>query len=181
MLTISLINQDFFDAETSEFIEYPDMEIQLEHSLISMSKWESLFEKPFLAPGQRSRDEVLSYIGCMILTPGIDSSVVNRLGNNELSLIDAYISSKQSATTFGDLPARNKSSGETITSELIYYWMVAFNIPFECQTWHLNRLFSLIRILNLKQEKPKKMSRAEISARNAELNAKRRAALGTSG
>ena len=110
----------------------------------------------------------------MILTPGIDPSIVDKFSNSDLRIVDEYIVSKQSATTFGDLPQRNKSSGETITSELVYYWMVAFNIPFECERWHMNRLFSLIRILNLKQDKPQKMSRNEIARRNAELNAQRR-------
>lgn len=182
MLELVIKEQEVFNSETNTFSTIGEtVTLQLEHSLVSMSKWEAIFEKPFLAAGERSREEVLTYIGCMILTPGIDPSVVNTFSNDELRRIDEYIVSKQSATTFGDLPKRNKSSGETITSELVYYWMVAFNIPFECQTWHLNRLFSLIRILNLKQEKPQKMSRAEIARRNSELNEKRKAALGTSG
>lgn len=181
MLKISLIDQEFFDSSTMEFVQYPDVELELEHSLLSMSKWEAIFEKPFLSGKERNREEALTYVSCMILTPGIDHSIVERFTQVELAMVNQYVTSKQSATTFGDLPSRNKSSGETITSELVYYWMVAFNIPFECQSWHINRLFSLIRICNLKQEKPKKMTKAEISARNAELNAQRRKELGTSG
>lgn len=182
MLELVIKEQEVFNAEDNTFSTTGwSGTIQLEHSLLSVSKWESNFEKPFLAKGEKTRDETLAYVGCMILTPGVDPSIVNQFSNYELKTVDEYIVSKQSATTFGDLPQRNKSSGETITSELIYYWMVAFNIPFECERWHLNRLFSLIRILNLKQEKPQKMSRNEIARRNAELNAQRKEALGTSG
>lgn len=182
MLELVIKEQEVFNSETNTFTATGwSGTLQLEHSLLSMSKWEAIFEKPFLAAGEKTREQTLAYVGCMILTPGIDPSIVDKFSNSDLRTVDEYIVSKQSATTFGDLPKRNKSSGETITSELVYYWMVAFNIPFECQTWHLNRLFSLIRILNLKQEKPTKMSRAELSRRNAELNEQRKAALGTSG
>ena len=182
MLELVIKEQEVFNAEDNTFSTTGwSGTLQLEHSLVSMSKWEAIFEKPFLAAGEKTREETLVYVGCMILTPGIDPNVANEFSNRDLRAVDEYIVSKQSATTFGDLPKRNKSSGETITSELVYYWMVAFNIPFECQTWHLNRLFSLIRILNLKQDKPQKMSRAEIARRNSELNEKRKAQLGTSG
>lgn len=182
MLELVIKEQEVFNSEDNTFTTNGwSGTLQLEHSLVSMSKWEAIFEKPFLSKGEKTREETLAYVGCMILTPGVNPNVVNHFSNYDLKLVDEYIVSKQSATTFGDLPERNKSSGEKITSELVYYWMVAFNIPFECESWHLNRLFSLIRILNLKQEKPKNMSRAEIARRNADLNAQRKAALGTTG
>jgi hypothetical protein len=154
----------------------------LEHSLISLSKWESIFEKPFLGPEPKTREEVLGYIKTMILTPDFPEDVLLKLSKSNFDEINAYIDSAQSATTFGVMPEqKHRSRGETITSELIYYWMVTFNIPFECESWHLNRLFSLIRICNLKNSKPKKMSRSELATRNRQLNEKRRAELGTSG
>jgi hypothetical protein len=97
-----------------------------------------------------------------------------------LDEINAYIEAKHTATTFSQMPAKT-GRGEIITSELLYYWMIAFNIPFECQHWHLNRLFSLIRICSIKNQPQKKMSRSEIAARNRELNAQRKAQLGTRG
>jgi hypothetical protein len=116
----------------------------------------------------------------MLLHDLDDENVIYRFSEKNLQKINDYIESPQSATTFGVMP-QQKSKGETITAELIYYWLVAFNIPFECETWHLNRLFSLIRICNIKNSPQKKMSRHEISNRNKELNARRKAELGTKG
>lgn len=180
MLKITIDSQEHFDEETSRFIEVGGVELELEHSLVSVSKWESIFQKPFLTAGEKSNEELAGYIEAMIVTPDFPPEVFSRLSQKNISDITDYIDSKQSATTFGKMPER-KGRGETITSELIYYWMVAFNIPFECENWHLNRLFSLIRICNMKNSKPKKMSKHEIAQRNRELNAQRRAELGTRG
>jgi hypothetical protein len=182
MLKITIGGDEFFDEEKQEFFTQNEMVLELEHSLVSLSKWESKFQKPFLAEDEKSVEELLWYVKFMILTPNYPENFWEHLSQENVDEINAYIESKQSATTFGDLPSTShRSRGERITSELIYYWMVVFNIPFETETWHLNRLFSLIRICNLKQQKPKKMSRQEIAQRNRELNAQRRAALGTSG
>jgi hypothetical protein len=116
----------------------------------------------------------------MIITPIFPRGIIDRLTQKNLDQINAYIESKESATTFGSMPER-KGRGEIITAELIYYWMVAFNIPFETEIWHLNRLFALIRICNIKNSKPKKMSRNELAARNRELNEQRKALYKTSG
>jgi hypothetical protein len=116
----------------------------------------------------------------MILNEDFPDDIISRLSQRNLDQINAYIESKESATTFGKLPEQ-KARGEIITSELIYYWMVAFTIPFECETWHLNRLFALVRICNIKNSKPKKMSKSELAMRNRELNAQRRAELNTRG
>ena len=119
--------------------------------------------------------------GSMIVTPDVDPDILYKCTQKNINEIQEYIDSSQSATTFGMMPER-RGPGEVITSELIYYWMVAFNIPFDCQHWHLNRLFSLVRICNIKNSKGgKKMSRTELAARNRDLNAQRRAALGSSG
>lgn len=180
MLRIIVVGDEYFNEETEEFESVGDFELELEHSLISLSKWESKYQKPFLSNSIKSQDEIIFYIRSMILTENYPENLFQRFTTENFTQINNYIESKESATTFGDMPER-RGREEVITSELIYYWMVAFTIPFECERWHLNRLFSLIRICNLKNSKPKKMSSSEIAARNRELNAKRRAEFGTSG
>jgi hypothetical protein len=180
MLRITIPKQEFYDEVEGKFIYSDYIELDLEHSLVSVSKWESKFEKPFLAPGTKTTEEVLDYIRAMIVTPNVPLDIVSKFGPDDIERVNDYIESKQSATTFGMMPKATGRS-ETISSELVYYWMVTYNIPFECETWHLNRLFSLIRICNVKSTKQKKMSRGQLAARNRELNAQRRAALGTTG
>lgn len=175
-----VIADEGFNEETQEFESLNEVVLELEHSLVSLSKWESEFQKPFLVSGSKTPEEIFGYLKAMILAPEVGPDVLSRLTQKNIDEIQRYIDSSQSATTFGNMPER-RGPGEVITSELIYYWMVAFNIPFECETWHLNRLFALIRICNIKNSPPKKMSRHEIAMRNRELNAKRRAELGTSG
>lgn len=180
MLRIIIEGDELFNEEDQSFFTVNDVVLELEHSLISVSKWESEYEKPFLSSGQKTAEEIFGYLKAMIVTPNVDPDVLYRCSQQTISQIQEYIESNQSATTFGSMPER-RGPGEVITSELVYYWMVSFNIPFECETWHLNRLFALIRICNIKNSKPKKMSRNEIAQRNRELNAKRKAELGTSG
>ena len=182
MLTVIVSGTEIYNEETEEFGSFDDFTLELEHSLISLSKWESKFQKPFLAKENKTAEETLWYVKAMILNPMYPTDLFQRLTQENLDEINAYIESSQSATTFGTMPdSKGRGSPETITSELIYYWMIAFNIPFETQYWHLNRLFSLIRICNTKQSKPRKMSKAEVAQRNRDLNAQRRAQLGTSG
>lgn len=180
MLKLIVEGDEFFDEATNMFSTVGDVTLTLEHSLVSLSKWESEFQKPFLAPGDKTSKEIFAYIQAMILTEDFDPDIIFRLDQDHLDQINAYIESKQSATTFGLMP-ETTGRGETITSELVYYWLVAFNIPFECQYWHLNRLFALIRICNIKNSPQKKMSRSEIAMRNRALNEQRRAQLGTTG
>jgi hypothetical protein len=180
MLTITVGATDVYDESADKFSTQGGVELQLEHSLVSLSKWESEFEKPFLGKGEKTREEVLSYIACMILSPNPPGDILQRLSKENVEVINRYIDRKMTATWFSEQPGAPRSR-EVITSELIYYWMTVFQIPFECETWHLNRLFTLIRICNVKQAKPKKMSRSEIAARNRELNAQRKAQLGTTG
>lgn len=181
MLTIIVDGDEYFNENTQTF-EYPEATVVLEfeHSLVSLSKWESKHEKPFLSANNKTPEEVLDYLQCMLLTEDVDKETLYRCSDKNLSDIQNYIQSGQTATTFGEMPGR-RGIGEVITSELIYYWMVSYNIPFECENWHLNRLFALIKICNIKSSKPKKMSRHEIANRNRELNAQRRAKYGTQG
>lgn len=180
MLSIIIEGDEFFDEETETFETVNNVTLHLEHSLISLSKWESKHEKPFLSAENKTAEEIIDYVKCMIVGELESDDVIYKLSEKNLKQINEYIESPQSATTFGAMPDK-KVKGETITSELVYYWLVAFNIPFECETWHLNRLFSLIRICNIKNSPGKKMSKHEIANRNRELNAARKAKLGTSG
>lgn len=180
MLRLTITGGEFFDEESSTFTQTPDYEIELEHSLLSLSKWESKFQKPFLSSTDKTSSEILSYIKLMVVDDNVDEKVFLKLSQENLISINEYINSSQSATTFGSMP-QSRGRGEVITSELIYYWLVAFNIPFECETWHLNRLFSLIRICNIKNSKPQKMNRQEAFERNRQLNEQRKAQLNTSG
>jgi hypothetical protein len=180
MLTITVGATDVYDEESGTFGDQGGVELQLEHSLVSLSKWESIYEKPFLGSINKTSEEVFSYVECMILTPNPPEEILKKLSQENIQEINEYIDRKMTATWFSEQPGAPKSR-EVITAELIYYWMTVFTIPFECENWHLNRLFTLIRICNVKQAKPKKMSRAEAGRRNRELNAQRKAQLGTNG
>lgn len=180
MLRLIIDEEEIFNEADQTFTTIGGITVDLEHSLLSLSKWESIHQKPFLANNDKTGAEIFDYLKAMVVTPDVDPDVLTRCSQQTLNRIQQYIDSPQSATTFGIMPER-RGPGETITSELIYYWLVTFNIPFECEKWHINRLFALIRICNIKNSKPKKMSRNEIAQRNRELNAQRRAKLGTSG
>jgi hypothetical protein len=181
VLTIRIGAESVFDEVTETFREEGGDELQLEHSLVSLSKWESEFEKPFLAEGERTQEEALGYIRCMVVSKDPPEDFLQKLSAEHLEKINAYVNQKMTATWFSDATPQTRRSGEVITAELIYYWMTVFHIDWEAQYWHLNRLFTLIRICNIKQDTPKKMSRAEVIARQRELNAQRRAQLGTRG
>lgn len=180
MLKLTIPGDEWFNEDTETFETVGDTNLELEHSLISLSKWESKYKKPFLGNEAKTNEETLYYVEAMIISPNYPDDSLNRLTSENVKRINDYIESSESATTFGEMP-KQKGIGEVITSELIYYWMVAFTIPFECETWHLNRLFSLVRICNLKNSKPKKMSPGELARRNHELNEQRKVKLNTSG
>ena len=180
MLTIVVPGVEMFDEQDQEFVTVNDVTLELEHSLVSLSKWESIYEKPFLGKEDKTTEEVLEYVKIMTLTSNIPEDTFYKLSEDNIKKINEYIDAKMSATWFNDTPGAPKSR-DVITAELIYYWMITFQIPFECERWHLNRLFTLIRVCNIKQAKPQKMSRTEIAARNRELNSQRKSQLGTTG
>ena len=181
MLLIEIpIHPEGWDEVKEEFVPAEVKTLSLEHSLVSLSKWESKWNKPFLGKDEKTIEETLDYIKCMTLTKNVDPSVYEHLTSENVRQINEYIGAKMTATTFSQEPGGKKNS-EIITSELIYYWMIALQIPFECQKWHLNRLLTLIRVCNIKNQPPKKMSRREIMSRNAALNAARRKQLNTNG
>jgi uncharacterized protein YjcR len=181
MLKLKVIGEEFYNEETEEFNSVNDFTLRLEHSLLALSKWESKHKKSFLSSNEKSLEETISYVEMMILNDDYPEGILNRLSNENLRAINDYIESSESATTFSNHLNSGKKNSEIITAELVYYWMVAFNIPFECENWHLNRLFTLIQICNIKNSNPKKMPRNELAARNHALNEQRKAALNTSG
>lgn len=182
MLQITIPAFEGFDNRTGEFIYEKEQVLCLEHSLVSLSKWESKWHKPFLSSEQKSTEEVLDYVRCMTITQNVDPKVYTRLTEANVKEINAYIEDPMTATWFNKGNNQpSKKNSEQITSELVYYWMVALQIPFECQKWHLNRLLVLIRICNIKNQPAKKMNRREVASRNTALNAARRKQLGSSG
>lgn len=178
MLLLTIPPIEMFNEKTSEFVYSKETKISLEHSLVSLSKWESRWNKPFLSKDNKTLEETIDYIRCMTITQNVDPEVYFRLTDENINTINKYIESPMTATTFSD---NGHSSREIITSELIYYWMISLNIPMECQRWHLNRLLTLIRVCNIKNTPAKKMSRREIMDRNAALNAARRKKLNSTG
>lgn len=182
MLTIIVPSVEFFDESTQEFINGKETTLILEHSLVSMSKWESKFCKPFLGPDEKTKEEIIYYIQMMVIDGEFSELVYKSFNQKILDEINDYINSPQSATTFWESPQhKTMKRNEVITSELIYFWMFSYGVPKECEHWHLNRLFTLLRIFNVKNSKQKKMSKHELAARNRELNEQRKAQLGTKG
>lgn len=178
MLNIRIKPIELFDDDKQEFINIEEQDILLEHSLVSISKWESKWHKPFIS-SSKTNDELIDYIRCMIISDNNDKNIYKYLSNENLNEINEYISDSMTATTFFE--QNNNSRKEIITSELIYFWMVSFNIPIQCENWHLNRLLTLIRICSIKNTPAKKMSKNEIMSRNAQLNAMRKQTLHTKG
>lgn len=172
---------ELWDEGRQEFIPATkDITLQLEHSLISLAQWESKWNKAFLSAKEKSTEEVIDYVRCMTITQKVDSKVYYRLSAENIEQINNYIAAPMTATYFRDEKIMGHSR-DTITAELIYYWMIALNIPFECQKWHLNRLFALIKVCSIKNGPQKKMSKAELARRQAELNAVRRKKYHTKG
>lgn len=179
MLQITVPAREGFDEARGVFVEFKAQELVLEHSLVSISKWESKWKKPFISKEERTPEQTIDYIRCMTITKNVDPDVYYFISEKTLKEINDYIADPMSATWFSDQSGR--PNREVITSELIYYWMVAYNIPFECQKWHLNRLLNLIKICGIKNAPNKKMSKSEILARNRSLNASRKASMHTRG
>lgn len=181
MLQIIIPATEGWDDEKQEFVALgKEQVLQLEHSLVSISKWESKWHKSFLHTKAKTEEEVLDYIKCMTLTQNVKPEVYTRLTADNIKQINEYIEDPMTATYFSEEKG-GKTSRECVTSELIYYWMIALNIPIKFEKWHLNRLLTQIRVCNIKSQPPKKMSRAEIMVRNAELNAERKQRFNTKG
>ena len=181
MLEIKVPAGEQWDEARQVFIYTEECTLQLEHSLVSLSKWESKWHKPFNTRDRKTPEETIDYVRCMTLTPDVDPSVYSGLTNENIDAINKYIEDPMTATRFSKDINNGKSSSEQITAELIYYRMICFQIPFECQYWHLNRLLTLIKVCNIKNQPPKKMGKRELMSRNAALNAARRKQYNTRG
>ena len=181
MLTVTIPATEVFDEIKGEFIYAKEQTLQLEHSLISISKWESKWCKPFLSKQDKTAEEVIDYVKCMTLNPNVSEDTYRCLTQANMKEINDYIGAPMTATYFSE-DKNGKHNREVITAELIYYWMIALNIPFDpCQKWHLNRLLTLVRVCNVKNAPPKKMNKRELASRNAQLNAARRKQFNTKG
>ena len=179
MFKMTLPELELYDESRQRFIERKETTIELEHSLLSISKWEAEYEKPFLVKDEKTEDEERFYVKCMDIKGNITDDLVNSLSVGELATIRAYMGKSCTATTINSRE-KQKFSREIMTSEVIYYMMTAMEIPFECETWNINRLLMLIRVCAVKNN-PKKMGMKDIMRDNAALNKVRRASMGTKG
>lgn len=180
MLTVTIPESEVYDDEAEEFRKLPSVTLNFEHSLATLSKWEEIWEKPFLSSEQKTDEETKSYIAIMCIDTEIPPEVFQRFSNENLSAINTYMDAKMSATWFAE--TKGPQSREIITAEIIYYWLISANIPLDLQHWHLNKLFTLIKVFNEKNTpEKKKMSKAELIERNREINKQRRAKMGTKG
>jgi len=180
MLEINVYGDELWNEETETFLK-PELiaTLRMEHSLVSISKWESKWHKSFLSTKDKTDEELIDYMRCMTITQHIDPDLYYNLPANVVDEIMDYINNPMTATTFRETNSRPDNS--IITAEIIYYWMVTFNIPAEYQKWHINRLLTLIRVCSTKSQSPKKMSKAELAQRTRSLNAQRRQSLNTPG
>lgn len=181
MLRIDVEGSEFFDENKNEFVQVKGRQLTLEHSLLSLSKWEAIWKKPFLTDEEKTSEEYLDYIKCMTITQNVDPLLYSCLSEKNFNQIKEYIHDPHTATKITSVGGNNNRH-RTITSELIYYWMIANNIPPEYEKWHLNRLLTLIRICAIENNpNKKKMSRNAIYNQNRQLNAARRAKYNTRG
>lgn len=183
MIEITVPDADLFDDNTEKFIRVKKTTLQMEHSLISLKKWEEQWHKPFLKKEEKTIEEILDYFRCMTLNyKTVDPNVYLAIPENLINEIVNYIKNPMTATTFNDeLLGAQKSSREIVTAEIIYYWMVTYNIPVEFQKWHLNQLLTLIKVVSIKNAPKKKMGRREAAQQRAALNKARRAKYNSKG
>ena len=179
MLEITIPDSEIFDAKNNRIIEIKGQTLKLEHSLVSLHKWESKWHKPFLSTTEKTYDEILDYIKLMTITQNVNPYVYYGITQENINDINSYIENPMTATTFAE--EKSKGNREVITAEIIYYWMISLNIPFECQKWHLNKLFTLIKVCGIKNQPPKKMNKKDVMSRNAALNQARRKQLNSKG
>ena len=179
MLQLLIPGAEVYDEATNMLYTIKGRELQLEHSLVSISKWESKWKKPFLSQEPKTSEETIDYIRCMTITQNVDPAIYRCITAQHIRLVNAYIDDSMTATTFRKNVGKRNNS--VVTSEIIYYWMITLEIPMECQRWHLNRLLTLIRVCDEKSQPGKKMSKRDAMSQYRSLNAARRARLGTRG
>lgn len=182
MLEIEVtLERERWDEEKEEFIPPVTKKLRMEHSLVSLHKWESKWHKPFLTNQAKTLEETIDYFKFMTLTQNVDPDIYKYIDMNNVKRINEYIENPMTATTFSNIENSNKINQEQITAELIYYWMIALNVPVEFQKWHLNSLLTLIRVCNIKNQPAKKMERRDVMSRYKDLNAARRKQLNSKG
>jgi hypothetical protein len=171
MLEIDVVLEDFYDETTERFVPSKSETVRLEHSLVSVSKWEAVWEQAFLGSKEKTTDQTVSYIKMMIVGAEPPPGVFQKLLEKHIEQVKEYVGAAMSATKLST-DKNAPSSKEIVTSELIYYWMISLNVPVEFEHWHLNRLITLIRVINLKNTPKKKMSNSERRALNRQRLAK---------
>ena len=180
MLEITVPAIEMWDERIGEFVYMKEQTLKLEHSLVSLSKWESKWNKAFLSKREKTTEETIDYIKCMTLTQNVNPNVYKCLTRHNIEQITNYIDAPMTATSFAK-DTTKRGNNEVVTAELIYYWMISLGIWPECQKWHLNKLLALIRVCEIKNAPPKKRSAKDIMSRNAALNAARRKQLNSKG
>lgn len=180
MLKVSVVMSEMYNEETTRFVQ--DLFVlELEHSLVTLSKWESEYEKSFFVDAEKTPEETLAYVKMMCHTSDVPPKVWDNLSEKNVDDIFAYIRAKKTATWFAENTNHQRPGREVITNELIYFWMISLQIPFECQHWHLNRLLTLIRVCNVKNAPKRKRSKREVDQEQRALNAQRRLQHNSSG
>ena len=181
MLTITIPSTSFFNEATEEFLDIKGTTLQMEHSLVSLTKWESKWHKPFLSKTKKTKEEIIDYYRCMTITQNVNPLIYLAFTSVQTKEIDRYLEDPMTATTISG-QSKTKRTGGIVTAELIYYKMVVHQIPFDpCEKWHLNRLLMLIQVCDEKNQKPRKMSAKEAAAQRYAQNATRRAELNSKG
>lgn len=184
MLRLKVVTAEGFDDDSQKFVDASSVVLELEHSLLSVSKWESKWEIPFLSDEPKTDEQTRDYVHMMNSSGEIPPEVFMHMNASNFGDINTYINAKMSATTFREI--RQPKNNEVVTSELIYYWMISLGIPFECEKWHLNRLIALIKICNIKNASESKdktdngMPKTSAAERRA-MNEQRRREMGSSG
>jgi hypothetical protein len=179
VLQLKITIREGFDETAQQFVASETIVLPLEHSLVSLSKWESKWELPFLGSDDKTDEQVLDYVRMMFSGDVFPEQVIPLLKAADFDKINDYINAKMTATWFNE--RQQPPSREIVTAELIYYWMISLGVPFECQYWHLNRLLTLIKVCSIKSKPPEKVDRATAMRQRAELNAQRRAAMNSRG
>jgi hypothetical protein len=180
VLIIDVTLREGYDEKKKEFVPIESFTLEMQHSLATLSKWESFFEKPFLSGKEKTVEETMWYVRAMVMSPNVPPEVFLKLSRENFEEINEYINASMTATTFHEATNQAHSS-EIITAEIIYYWMISLNIWIDCENWHINRLLALIKVCNLKNAPPKKMTRDEMLAQRRALNDRRRAKTGSRG
>lgn len=180
MLRLVVPGVELFNNETQTFSRSEEVVLELEHSLVSLSKWESKWNLPFLGKDKKTSEQIIDYIRLMNSVSGVPDEVFFRLSDENYTSINEYINAKMTATWFREDPVTH-ANREIVTAEIIYYWMISFQIPLECEDWHLNRLFTLVKVLNQKNQPKKKQNTQTAAAQRRALNEARMKQYNTSG